>query len=531
MAKLNIVPGVRKDQTALQVGLGFQDTNLIRFHAGNAQTVGGWTPLTPSLLTGVCRSIKEWSTLSGTDLIAFGTNTHVYVYSAGVLYDITPADFLASGGGLVDATVATGWGTGEWGTSPWGGPGIPPTNPFDQVILEPTIWSLDNFGELLILNPHADIFTPGHVYAWDPNGGFSQRATLLSANPLAADVPEWAGGLFVSAQSEQIVAYGTPPFRGRQPDPMQIRWSNISDPYDWLPSAANSAGDYRLPSGSQIIATNQTYFETLFFCDTTIYTMQFTGTNSVFSFNPISSGVSIMSPKASVSTGSVVYWMELGAFYFYNGSVTELDCPMKDYLFSNINRLQRFKIHAAHNHQFSEIWFYYPSINSIEVDSYIMYCYRDNTWANGLLNRTSWSDTGRNVSPISVDEDGQIWLMESGFSANGSPMPFSLSTGDIDTNSGETFTTLWRVIGDFIFNGSGGSYQSVLMDVRTRRTSNDPYLVAKTIEINNTDSNNGYTDVKARGRRVSLRFYNNNDNFTSFIMGQHQVEFVSSGKR
>ena len=44
MAKLNLVPGVRKSQSPLQVGLGFQDCSLIRFHEGNAQTVGGWTP-------------------------------------------------------------------------------------------------------------------------------------------------------------------------------------------------------------------------------------------------------------------------------------------------------------------------------------------------------------------------------------------------------------------------------------------------------------------------------------------------------
>ncbi len=532
MAKLNIVPGVRKDQTALQVGLGFQDTNLIRFHAGNAQTVGGWTPLTSSLLTGVCRSIKEWSTLSGTDLIAFGTNTHVYVYSAGVLYDITPADFLASGGGLVDATVATGWGTGEWGTSPWGGPGIPPTNPFDQVILEPTIWSLDNFGELLILNPHADSFNPGHVYVWDPNGGFSQRATLLSANALSSDVPEWAGGLYVSNQSEQVIAYGTPPFRGRQPDPMQIRFSDISDPYDWTPTAANSAGDYRLPSGSFIVGHNQSYYETLFFTDVTVYTAQFTGTSSVFAFNPIAQGISMIAPKASVNTGSVVYWMDLGAFYQYNGSVTELDSPVKDFIFNNINRLQRFKIHAALNQEFSEVWWFYPSINSTEIDSYVIYCYRDQTWATGLLNRTAWSNTGRNEFPIAVDEGSQIWLQEFGDDANGLPLPWSASTGDIDTQGGEFYTTLWRIIGDFEWTGSAGNYQYLNLDIRTKRTPNDEYLVAKTIEMNNSPtSNNGYTDVKARGRRISLRWYNPGNTGTSITMGQHQCEFVPSGKR
>jgi hypothetical protein len=110
-------------------------------------------------------------------------------------------------------------------------------------------------------------------------------------------------------------------------------------------------------------------------------------------------------------------------------------------------------------------------------------------------------------------------------------MPYSATTGDIDTNDGETFTTLWRMIADILYNGTGGAYQSILMDVRTKKTSNDPYLVAKTIELNNTDNNNGLTDIKVRGRRISLKFYNNNDNFTSFIMGKTQVQFEPSGRR
>lgn len=533
MPKLTIAPGVKKDLSPLQVGLGWSDTNLMRFHTGNIEPVGGYVSLTSSTLTGACRAIKEWSTLSGTDLIAFGTNTHVYVYSSGVLYDITPADFLASGGGLVDATVATGYGIGGYGISAYGGSGTPATNPFDQIILEPTIWSLDNFGEILILNPHADIFDPGHIYVWDPSGGFSQRATLLSANPNATDVPEWAGGLFVSTQSQQVIAYGTPPFRSRQPDPMQIRWSDIADYTDWTPTAANSAGDYRLPSGSLIIGHLQTYFETLFFTDTTIYTMGFNGTNSVFSFNPIAQGISMIAPKAAVTNGSVVFWMDQGSFWQYNGSVTELDCPLKEFVFQGgYNTLQRFKIHAALNHEFSEVWWFYPSPLSTEIDSYVIYNYRDNVWSNGQLSRLAWSDSGRNANPIAVDENGNIWLQEYGENANGSPLPYSFTTGDIDTNDGETYTTLWRIIGDFVWNGTGGNYQSLALDIRTKITSDSPYLVAKTIEMNpNSTANNGYSDVKVRGRRISLKWYNNNDTFTDFIMGKHQVEFVASGKR
>jgi hypothetical protein len=312
---------------------------------------------------------------------------------------------------------------------------------------------------------------------------------------------------------------------------MQIRWSDIANPYDWTPTSANSAGDYRLPAGSEIIGINQTYFETLFFTDTTIYAMQFTGTSSVFSFNPIASGISIIAPNASVSTGSVVYWADQGAFYQYNGSVSELDSPVKEFFFGNINRLQRFKIHAAHNHQFGEIWWFYPSVVSTEIDSYVMYNYRDQVWANGMLNRTAWSDTGRNISPIATDENGAIWLQEITDDANGTPLLWSATTGDIEATDGQSYVTAWRFISDIIWNGTAGQYEFINMDVRTKRTSNDPYLVAKTTELNPTDNNDGYSDIKARGRRISLKFYNPGNTGTSFIMGKTAVEFVNSGRR
>src|ERR1700761_1158113 len=297
MANITFSPGVTKETTPYDVGAGFVDSNLIRSRNGHMSPIGGWFQRETTPLTGVCRCIKEFSNLSGVDLLAFGTNSNAYVLVGSTLYDITPGGFVP---GRVDATVGAGWGVGPWGAGTWGTPRTPSTDPFAQGLLQPLIWSLDNFGEDLILCPYAGIGSPGHIYIWHA-GGFNSAATLLSADPSAVAVPEWARGCFVNPLSENLVAVGCTPYGSRQPDPMQIRWSDFTNPYDWAPTTANNAGGYRLSSGSYIVGWLPTYQETVFWTDTTIYTMQLTGTSLDYAFFPVSSGRSMISPKAAAT--------------------------------------------------------------------------------------------------------------------------------------------------------------------------------------------------------------------------------------
>ena len=58
---------------------------------------------------------------------------------------------------------------------------------------------------------------------------------------------------------------------------MLVRWSNSEDYQEWQPKATNSAGDFRLEQGSQIISAVKTRQEILIFTDTAVYTMQYVG--------------------------------------------------------------------------------------------------------------------------------------------------------------------------------------------------------------------------------------------------------------
>lgn len=520
LEKLQFQPGIVSETTPYDVGHGYVDSNLIRWRNGRPATMGGWSQIGTPAINGVCRSLLEWASLSGSVRLALGTNSNVYILQAGTYYDITPLDYVT---GPVDASVANGYGIGLYGVGTYGTPRIPTPNTISPILSLPATWSLDNFGEDLILNPRG-----GPIYNWTST--LTDHAVRIDLLPGASDVPSVANGVFVSKILQNVVAMGCTPLGSTNMDPMQVRWSDTASYLNWTPTTGNSAGGYRIPSGSTIVGWIDTYYETLIFTDTTVYTMQYSTGDFVYSFQPIGRGMSIVSPKAAISNGSSVFWMDNGAFWQYNGSISELVCPLKQHLFRTINILQQWKVFAAHNHAFSEVMWFYPSINSNEIDSYIMFNYRENLWSVGTLIRTAWSDSGRTTSPIAINPAGNLYFHEFGDTADGAALPFYLRTGDIDIQNGTVFVMLNRLIPDFKWTGSGGFNQQLTINYLIRDSSNDPQITAKTLIITPNDSDRGYVDARVRGRRVAFEITGGNAG-TAWTLGACEAEYQPAGRR
>lgn len=69
---------------------GWYDCDKIRFRSGNVEKIGGWKRLSADTFLGVCRSLWNWVTLAGQNLIGVGTNEKFYIEMGGMYYDITP---------------------------------------------------------------------------------------------------------------------------------------------------------------------------------------------------------------------------------------------------------------------------------------------------------------------------------------------------------------------------------------------------------------------------------------------------------
>ena len=90
LQKILFKPGVNRENTRYTTEGGWYECDKIRFRQGNPEKIGGWTQYASSTYTGVCRSLWNWATLAGYNLVSVGTNLKFYILNGNNYYDITP---------------------------------------------------------------------------------------------------------------------------------------------------------------------------------------------------------------------------------------------------------------------------------------------------------------------------------------------------------------------------------------------------------------------------------------------------------
>jgi hypothetical protein len=311
------------------------------------------------------------------------------------------------------------------------------------------------------------------------------------------------------------------------PDLLLVRWSSEEDAYTWNPLRTNSAGGQRLSAGSYIISGMRTRQEILIWTDLGLWSMKYIGQPYVFGFDSIAEGLSIIGPNAAINAGNIVYWMDRGIFYAYTGQTQELGCTLKDYVFSDLNYLQSYKVHAAHNHAFSEVSWYYPSANSIENDRYVTFNYLDQIWTHGLLERTAWLDMGRANYPVATDrQTGLLYFHEYGDDANGQALPAFIDSADIDLDGGDHYLFMSRFIPDIFFRGSS-QQQAVGVTIFGRSAPAKPKQVVAHIQVTPYSAEQY---IRVRERQISFRI-ESTDLGVGWRMGTLRTDMQPDGRR
>jgi hypothetical protein len=109
LQKITMRPGVNREGTNYSNEGGWFDCDNIRFRSGFPEKIGGWVRLSASTFKGICRSLWNWVTLGGANLLGLGTNLKYYIENGGIYYDVTPirktttgiAKFAATNGSAV----------------------------------------------------------------------------------------------------------------------------------------------------------------------------------------------------------------------------------------------------------------------------------------------------------------------------------------------------------------------------------------------------------------------------------------------
>jgi len=278
-------------------------------------------------------------------------------------------------------------------------------SPTSEVTLEPASWSLHNFGEKLIAT-----VKNGKTFEWSPlhsnSGALSARATAVT------NAPEKSVMSIVSDRDRHLVLLGTQTNTtdNTTQDKMFIRFSDQENINDYKPTSTNTAGTFRLDSGTKIVGSIQGKDYILILTDTSAYVMQFVGPPFTFSIRQVGTNCGLIAQHALRFINGACYWMaEEGGFFMFDGTVKAIPCLVEDFVFTdkgdNLGLAYNSSniIYAGLNHLYSEINWFYPKNGSDQNDRVVTYNYEENTWATGSLDRSSWTDATLFEVPYATD--------------------------------------------------------------------------------------------------------------------------------
>ena len=437
--------------------------------------------------------------------------------------------------GLDSYVASTGWGAGTWGFGTYG------SSSAISASGQLRLWTHDNFGEDLIINPRG-----GGIFRWKEDNGLSTRALELSGISGANKVPTVGLQVITSETDRHLIVLGADPLssgsRTGAVDPMLVAFSDQENELQFEPLATNTAGSVRLSSGSLIIGGLKSRQEVLIWTDTSLYSMTFIGPPLTFAINLINEGAGLISPKAAVNSPTGVYFMSKNAFYFYNGAVQKLPCTVQDYVFSDLDLSQAFKCFATLNREFSEVWFFYPSLtdDTGEISRYVIYNYEEGSWSIGSLVRYAWLDTGIEDKPLATAKLSSVnYLLQHETGANDDTSSMDgvfVESADLDLGDGENFAFLKKLIPDLRFDKTLGTSPTPAVNVVIKRRDFNNQTLA-TDSTNQITESTTFTSLRTRSRQIVLRIESDDDNTEAdrkdykWRLGSTRIDVEQSGRR
>ena len=355
---------VQLDSVTLPGGTGFNDSD---FEDKNFQVIS--VPTTGTF------TINQSSNASGT--VSTGGSLSVIPYE--------PV-------GPREQTYGYGWGMDPYGNGNWGEAAAA-----SDVTLEPGLWSLSNFGEVLI----ATVLN-GKTFTWNSGIGarLTTRASTTTSNFETTNNPTKTRVTLVSPTTRHLIHLGTETTVGTPStqDDMFIRFSDQEAINTYAPSATNTAGTQRLQDGTKIMGALKAKEVILIWTDNALYTMKFIGSPFTFGFEQVGTNCGLIGQNAVVEIDGAAFWLSPKGFFMFDGTVKSLSCTVEDSVFDNFDTTKGQQVNAGLNNLFTEITWYYPSSTSDFNNKYVVFNFGESAgvpggvWYTGTEARTSWMD-------------------------------------------------------------------------------------------------------------------------------------------
>jgi len=447
--------------------------------------------------------------------------------------------------GPAEQTYGYGWGAGTWSREGWN-----EAASASDVTLEPGLWSLDNFGEVLIAT-----IANGKTFTW--NAGATNATTIRASTTTSgfstASNPTATRVTLVSPTTRHLVHLGTETTIGdaTTQDDMFIRFSDQEDINDYTATAINSAGDFRLQDGTKIMGAIKAKETILVFTDNALYTMKFIGAPFTFGFEQVGTNCGLIGKNAVVEQDGVAFWISNNGFFLYDGTVKSLPCSVEDFVYDNFDTTKGQQVYAGLNNLYTEIIWYYPTQGADFNDAYVVYNYGENVWYTGTEARSSWIDAIVYPNPYATkynsSETGTFPSM-GGTNGLGQTVFFEHEVGtdqvnpdgtttavtsfiksfdfdlDIQGTAGEFFLALRRFVPDFKTLENGAK---VTLAIKRYPQDSDTTTSLSPFSITSTTTKK---DTRARGRFCNIKI-ENDDISQTWRFGTLRLDLQPDGRR
>ena len=499
--KLNLPAGIYSNGTEYSGAGRWTECNLIRWEGDVLKTIGGWQP---RLLAGdsmsliadpALEAVRTIECIVGNDAGVYtfaGSNLGVTMILPASVTDVTPAEFVAQD---KDSVQIAGYGTYTYGTFFYGTP-RPAT---DVTPVSVFSWGFAAWGDVLIACARG--VSGQKLYKKETTD------TLLLE---IATSPEGVTDVIVTDERMVMTV-------GGDLDNRIVRWSDTEDYTDFSPTQTNTAGNYRLAGSGRLVAIKQMQGYNLIVGENDAFVGQFIGPPYVYGFVRIGTACGAVSGTAVAAMSDKAFWYGGRAFWRYDGSLTQVPCPVLDFFLADADPGQLSKVTAFANPKFNEVWWLYQSVNSSECDKYLAYNYVLGVWYVGEINRTAGIGAGALKYLTMIGADGIVYNHEiptAGFA--GSPVPF-VQSGPLELENGNRLFGMAYVYPDDTYSGD------LTMSVEVRNMPKENPLYVAVYELISPTSTHGMM-----GRDIRLRFASPTEN-AAWTLGSVRVDPVAGG--
>ena len=497
LVPLKIQAGFYRTGTDLESEGRWRDGSLVRWRDNSLRPIGGWSERLNNTANSIVtfteppRGAHGWMDNSGNQNAAFGSASYLYHMNAsGTFTDITPSILNT---GLVSGVVQTGYGNDFYGYYTYG-----TERPAVSTTITPsTTWALDNFGQNLIAVSSGD----GKLYEWDLNT--SNDAAVIANAPVNNKA---------MVVTEERFIFALCPAGNLK----KVQWCDREQQTVWTPATTNEAGSIELQTAGEIMLGIRARGQTVVLTTTDAFIFRYSGPPYVYNVDRVGTGCGAISRKCAAAVDQAVYWMgEKGTFFRFDGaSVQPLKCDVADYISQDFNANQKHKTWAVNDVENKEVWWFYPSGGSTEVDRYVAYDYQEGHWIIGNLSRTTGFEAGVFTNPIYCSST-KIYNHEFGLNYDGDTV--FAESGPIKIGAGDQVMKVNSVIPD----------ESTLGDVKltfkSRFYPNDTETSHGPFTLSNP------TSVRLQGRQVRMRV--EGERLADWRVGQMRLNAMAGGGR